>query len=61
MFRKMFPSSGEFAGRSFVYVTNHHINLMQIHICCKKYNNINQMGENMKQTNWNLKNNLEAT
>jgi hypothetical protein len=47
----MFPSSGEFAERSFAYVTNHHINLMQIQICCKKYNNESQMGEDMKQTN----------
>jgi hypothetical protein len=51
MFWKMFPSSGEFGGRSFAYVTHHHINLMQIHICCKKYNNKNQTGENVKQTN----------
>lgn len=34
---------------------------MQIHICHKKYNNRNQTGENMKETNWNLKNTLEAT
>jgi hypothetical protein len=51
MFWEMFSSSGEFAGRSFAYVTNHHINLTQIQIHCKKYNNESQMGENMKHTN----------
>jgi hypothetical protein len=34
---------------------------MQIQICCKKYNNESQMGEDMKQTNWNLNSTLEAT
>ena len=47
---KMFPSSGEVAGRSFAYVTNRHINSIQIHMCCKKYNNKNHLGEDMKQT-----------